>query len=85
MSFDTRYAFAPTSRERETLPIVGPHVLERDPLTIGEGDTTAKGLRVLPGDVLTQAAEVPGSAYLLCWLDGRKRLLLVASDQLRPL
>lgn len=85
MSFDTHYQFIPTSRARESLTVVLPHVLERDPVTIGEGDTATNGLRVLPGDVLKQAAELADSGWLLCWLDGRKLLVLVAKDQLRPL
>lgn len=85
MSFANAFTFQPPKREFETLTVVLPHVLEREPLTIGEQDTTTKGLRVLPGDLLTQAAEVPQSDYLLCWLDGRKFLVLVCRDHLRPL
>ncbi len=84
MDFSTSFVFRPTSRDQENLTVVMPHVLERDPLTITETDTTTP-LHVLPGDLLTQAAEVPRSDYLLCWLDGRKYLLLVRKSNLSPL
>lgn len=79
------YTFRPRSRERERLTLVSPAALDLDLSTEPlPASLCAGGLRVLPGDLLTEA-RVVDHAHLLCWLDGKRHLLLVDRLDLTPL
>lgn len=70
---NTTYLFKPRSRDREILPVLSPHVLEKDTVEVGDQRGT---VRVLGSDVLTVARD-DGGSHLLAWLDGRKTLVMV--------
>lgn len=75
---NTTYLFKPRSRDREFLPVLSPHVLEKDAVEVGDQCGTT---RVLGSDVLTVARD-DGGAHLLAWLDGRKTLVMVEKADL---
>ncbi len=80
----SRYFFSPRSRERETLPMIGPSVIERDgPLRIEVADQIG-ALRLFPGDQLTSAHHQLLGNHILCLYGAQRKLLLVDLHDLTP-
>lgn len=79
MSWKTAYLFKPRSRDRETLPKISPHALERETVEVNDG---CGAIRVMGGDLLTVARDLGGS-HVLAWLDGRKTLVMVDKADLK--
>lgn len=79
-----RYFFTPRSRERETLPMIGPSVIERGhPLRVELSDQIG-ALRLFPGDQLTRAHHEQIGHHILCLYGARRKLLLVDLHDLTP-
>jgi len=76
---ETKYLFAPRSRDRETLPKINPEALEKDDIAFGD---QAGRVRLVKDEPLTLARDLGGS-MVLAWLDGRKDLVMVEKADLR--
>lgn len=80
----SRYFFSPRSRERETLPMIGPSVIERGPPIRIEIKDQIGALRLFPGDQLTRVGAEQIGNHILCLYGAHRKLLLVDLHDLTP-